>query len=258
MMMLLTAPSGSAASPAASPPAMALAAFPAAEAGGAATAPAPVTADARTEAPTDRHEPGIEAPPDAVAAPDLPADFEALLATPAGSPSPAPSSDLPAVAAGTMAPAGPGAAGTASPERAAAPPPPAPAPVPVPAEAPRESVRWQSEGGLQEARLSLAPEGLGAIEMHVQVDEGAVRLHVEAVDARTRDLLSEGLPRLRERLGDSGLSLGQASVSTPQDQQRGGGTAFARSGSARASTREVEGVAAPTIRRGQGLLDHYA
>ena len=120
-------------------------------------------------------------------------------------------------------------------------------------------MRWQFDGAVQEAHLSLAPEGLGAIDLHVQVEEGAVRLHLSAAEITTRDLLSEGLPRLRERLGDSGLSLGQASVATHHDGQRGAQHPFARPGGDGASS-ELAGdvVAAPVVRRGQGLLDHYA
>lgn len=120
-------------------------------------------------------------------------------------------------------------------------------------------MRWQFDGAVQEARLSLAPEGLGAIDLHVQVEEGAVRLHLSAAEITTRELLSEGLPRLRERLGDSGLSLGQASVATHHDGQRGAQHPFARTGGDGASSESVgDIVAAPVVRRGQGLLDHYA
>ena len=136
---------------------------------------------------------------------------------------------------------------------AAAPP---PVPAPQPADPPREQLRWQFDGTVQEAHLSLAPDGLGAIDLHVQVEEGAVRLHLSAAEGITRELLSEGLPRLRERLGDSGLSLGQTSVTTSQDGQRGAQTPSARPGGARTSGQGE--VTAPVVRRGQGLLDHYA
>lgn len=176
--------------------------------------------------------------------PALPADGPSPPPSPFDPPPPTASGVVPAVVV-------PAASATTPHPVAAAPP-------PLPAEPPREQLRWQFDGAVQEAHLSLAPEGLGAIELHVQVEEGSVRLHLGASEAPTRELLSEHLPRLRERLGDSGLALGQASVSTPQDPRQGTATPYARQSGDKESMREGIPEPAPVIRRGQGLLDHYA
>lgn len=120
-----------------------------------------------------------------------------------------------------------------------------------------ESIHWQLDSGLQEARIELAPEGLGALELHVQVEDGQVQLHIGAAHAATRELLGEALPRLRELLGDSGLSLGQATVSS-QQQRPNPSQPLWKSASTDDADSALETPAIKPLRRSRGLFDHYA
>ena len=85
------------------------------------------------------------------------------------------------------------------------------------------SARWADElgsrmvlmsvRGQQEGSLTLTPEHLGPLEVQISVNKDTANVWFGAQHADTRAALTEALPRLRELLAASGLSLGQAGVS---------------------------------------------
>jgi flagellar hook-length control protein FliK len=122
-------------------------------------------------------------------------------------------------------------------------------------------VTWMVDQGIGRAELRLHPAHLGPIEVKVSVQNDHVNVSFHASHAATREALESSLPRLRELLGDSGLSLGQASVS----QQFAGGeraperTAPAHRGDALhvdSSAPHIEAQVTTRVRL--GLLDAYA
>lgn len=123
-------------------------------------------------------------------------------------------------------------------------------------------VQWLAEQGGGEVRLRLAPEGLGPVEIRLQLDGERVDLAMHAVQAETRQALEQALPRLREMLAQNGLQLGQADVGqgqgqTPQDGERkAAAAASVAAGVGDATAGPLLQVEAP--RRGNGLLDLYA
>jgi flagellar hook-length control protein FliK len=110
---------------------------------------------------------------------------------------------------------------------------------------PVQDAAWSNELGsrvvlmsgqqLQSARIQLSPAELGPITVNLVVDDGSADLTFHAHHALTRDAIEQALPRLREMLNDSGLTLGNATVS---DQ------GVARDGSGRA-TQHASGVESP-------------
>jgi flagellar hook-length control protein FliK len=85
------------------------------------------------------------------------------------------------------------------------------------------SPRWANElgsrlvmmtmRGQQEGSLSLTPEHLGPLEVRISVSQDSTSIWFGAQHADTRAALTDALPRLREMLAASGLSLGHAGVS---------------------------------------------
>lgn len=65
---------------------------------------------------------------------------------------------------------------------------------------------------LKSAEIRLTPAELGPVRVQVSVEEGATNVTFHAAHAVTRDALEQALPRLREMLAESGLTLGQADV----------------------------------------------
>jgi len=70
------------------------------------------------------------------------------------------------------------------------------------------SVRGQQQGS-----LTLTPEHLGPVEVQISMNRDTANVWFGAQHADTRTALAEAMPRLRELLASSGLSLGQSGVS---------------------------------------------
>jgi flagellar hook-length control protein FliK len=63
-----------------------------------------------------------------------------------------------------------------------------------------------------EARIKLNPPELGAVDVKISLVEDKTFVHLTTATTTARDELSQSLPRLRELLSSSGLSLGGATV----------------------------------------------
>lgn len=114
------------------------------------------------------------------------------------------------------------------------------------------SVRGQQEGS-----LTLTPEHLGPLEIQISVSKDTANVWFGAQHADTRAALTEALPRLRELLAASGLTLGQSGVSE-QSPHRQSQEADAGRVSGTAAD-PVEDVVEPAWRTRQvGLIDTYA
>lgn len=74
-------------------------------------------------------------------------------------------------------------------------------------------VRWITENNLQSAELRLHPRNLGSIEVKINVHNDQTNVHFLTPNAAVRDTLEASMVRLRDMLGDSGLSLGNFDVS---------------------------------------------
>lgn len=120
-------------------------------------------------------------------------------------------------------------------------------------------------GGVQHAEISLNPEELGVLDLHIELNGDELRLRLNAAQADTREALERALPQLRERFSGEGLNLVQAEVgsqrqSDPQTQQQSGAPATDADGS-QADQQDDRSPGAPA--RGAasysaGLLDQYA
>ena len=94
-------------------------------------------------------------------------------------------------------------------------------------------------------RLMLKPAHLGHIEVEMRLHAGALDASFTTPQAQTRDLLQDGLSRLKETLGQMGMDVANLDVRNGQNRQNGGNPTpgSARTATAEASTGEAE---APT------------
>jgi flagellar hook-length control protein FliK len=76
-----------------------------------------------------------------------------------------------------------------------------------------ECLLMLSGNQLKTAELKLTPADMGPLRVRISIEEGAAHVSFHAQHAVTREAIEQALPRLREMLADSGLSLGQADVS---------------------------------------------
>jgi flagellar hook-length control protein FliK len=116
------------------------------------------------------------------------------------------------------------------------------------------SVRGQQQGS-----LTLMPEHLGPVEVQISMNRDTANVWFGAAHADTRAALAEAMPRLRELLASSGLSLGQSGVSE-QAPREGFGTPGSHPGAgSTALDTDSAAVAAPAWRLWRpGLIDTYA
>lgn len=120
-------------------------------------------------------------------------------------------------------------------------------------------IEWTLKSGLQEARVEVSPGALGPVQIHLQMVDSTLSLHLHAAQPETRALLQEQLPALRQVLAQSGINVGDAQVGQGQQRfdppqrvpatRRGGDTDAAVNKAATLSPVRV-------LRR--GLLDDYA
>lgn len=75
-----------------------------------------------------------------------------------------------------------------------------------------ERVVMMASNKLQNAEIRLTPADLGPLRVQLAIEDGAARVSFAAQHALTRDAIEQALPRLREMLAETGLTLGEASV----------------------------------------------
>lgn len=104
-----------------------------------------------------------------------------------------------------------------------------------------ERISWMIGQGLQQADVRLNPPELGSLEIRIQVQGDQANVQFTSPHHSVRDALDAALPRLREMLEQSGLSLGDASVSSQSRGQHGDSRAAAQpSSSAHAEHPDTE------------------
>lgn len=70
--------------------------------------------------------------------------------------------------------------------------------------------------------LTLKPQDLGNIDIKLNMKDGNLEASFNASKAMTRDLIVDGLPRLKETLAQSGMEVAQLNVNVGQHGQHGG------------------------------------
>jgi flagellar hook-length control protein FliK len=128
-------------------------------------------------------------------------------------------------------------------------------------EAVGQRVTWMVEQQVSRAELRLHPAHLGPVDVSVRVNNDEVSVSFHATHPATREALEGSLPRLRELLADSGLSLGQASVSQQfAGGQRGAERAIAPTDARAAHSEDAQArhQVFSDVQPRVGLLDAYA
>jgi flagellar hook-length control protein FliK len=127
-----------------------------------------------------------------------------------------------------------------------------------------ERVMMMAGSQLKTAEIRLTPAEMGPLRVQVNVDDGAAHVTFHAQHAVTREAIEQALPRLREMLAESGLSLGNAHVGgegvAEGNRDGQGETAFA--GQAGAELTDSVSADRPETTRtrltGSGLVDTFA
>jgi flagellar hook-length control protein FliK len=70
--------------------------------------------------------------------------------------------------------------------------------------------------------LTLKPHNLGNIGIELKMNKGELEASFTASNAVTRDLIVDGLPKLRQTLGNLGMDIAHMDVNNKQERQNGG------------------------------------
>lgn len=125
-------------------------------------------------------------------------------------------------------------------------------------------VLWAIGEGIQKVELSVSPQDMGPINVHIRVENDKADIRFTAAHAQTRDVIESSIPKLRDMFSQQGLNLSQAQVFSQNSHDTRGRQPDANDNPASPNTRngdtgeaqELELARPMTIRR--GLVDDYA
>ena len=126
-----------------------------------------------------------------------------------------------------------------------------------------ERLVWMAHQKQQTAELHLNPPDLGPLKITLTLNDDQASAQFVCAHATVREAIETAMPRLREMLADSGIALGNASVSSetfpeqapPRQDTRAVPATTAASASADAGAAER---GAQLLRRAHGLVDTFA
>ena len=129
-----------------------------------------------------------------------------------------------------------------------------------------ERVVWLVKRDLQQAELKLNPQHLGPVEVRIEIRNEQATIGLSAHHAVTRDALEASIPRLREMLGEAGLTLANVDVSQQRSgqgqqggrEQRERREELALSGGSGSRRLDEPSLHPAAGRRGRGLIDLFA
>lgn len=129
-----------------------------------------------------------------------------------------------------------------------------------------DKVVWMVGHQVRGAEIHLNPPALGPLEIRIHVADGQASVSFTTQHVAVRDAIENAAPRLREMLGEVGISMGNVSVNvgtqqqyTPHDTPRQNASAWSVPSEAWAA--ESAGEATTVVvqpLRGRGLVDLFA
>ncbi len=79
-----------------------------------------------------------------------------------------------------------------------------------------ETLFWMMNKDMKHAQLRIDPPELGALDIHLEVDNNEVKVNMVTQSGVAKDALDSAMPRLREIFAENGMNLVQADVSEKQ------------------------------------------
>ena len=121
-------------------------------------------------------------------------------------------------------------------------------------------LEWMADQKIGHARIRVTPHDLGPVEVRLHMDGDRIRAEFVSAQAETRQALEQGLPRLRDLLGESGFQLAHAGVGSGQTGRDGAPSSAATQGGGEAPDGDgpAQAIAPARHRAVAGLLDAYA
>ncbi|PJJ99332.1 hypothetical protein CO641_07115 [Lysobacteraceae bacterium NML91-0213] len=120
-------------------------------------------------------------------------------------------------------------------------------------------LQWMAGQKIGHARIQVTPHGLGPVEVRLQLDGDHISAEFLSAHVDTRQALEQGLPRLRDLLGEHGFHLAHADVGAQSGSNGRAEERAAMAGDTGDSEPGTGAATPPVARRSMaGLLDAYA
>ena len=114
-----------------------------------------------------------------------------------------------------------------------------------------QKIVWMVAGKEQSASLTLNPPDMGPMQVVLSVNNDQATVTFSSAQPEVRQALENAMPRLREMMGESGISLGNATVNAgmPDQRQAQGGSEQPRGNGAQAGRFDNNGSASEAAAR---------
>lgn len=119
-----------------------------------------------------------------------------------------------------------------------------------------QRIAWMADQRITQAEMRVSPEGVGPIEVRLQIEGHRVTAQFNAANADVRQALEAGMERLRDLLGQRGMELADAQVGR-QGAQRDHGSHHAGGGNGLTEIAEGSTTTVGPLLRSRGLIDEY-
>ncbi len=124
-------------------------------------------------------------------------------------------------------------------------------------------LEWMAAQKIGHARIQVSPHDLGPVEVRLRLEGDRISADFVSAHVETRQALEQGLPRLRDLLGEHGFQLAHAGVGDGAQRGAahggsGGSDASAHAISADTDDATPDRTPADGMRTARGLLDAYA
>ena len=119
-----------------------------------------------------------------------------------------------------------------------------------------DAVRWMADQKIGHAHIKVTPNDLGTVEIRLRLDGDRVHADFSSAQAEVRQALENGLPRLRDMLGQHGFQLAHADVGQQHTSPQQG--AASPHGESSANTEAVAETPRTVRMTARGLVDAYA
>lgn len=121
-------------------------------------------------------------------------------------------------------------------------------------------VNWQVGERIQIAEFSINPPELGPVEVRISVDQDRTSVQFNVQNGLVKEALEDALPRLRELMAQSGMTLADSNVSQQSEDQQGNASQTDDRSAGNPAQDEVnsdEGMLSTHVSVRQGLVDDY-
>lgn len=83
-----------------------------------------------------------------------------------------------------------------------------------------EHIVWLGEQDIKSAQIKIHPEDLGPLEINIKVIKDDVSVSINSYSNQVRDIVDQGIPRLRDMMSQQGINLSEVNINAGSDSHQ--------------------------------------